>query len=670
MTHFFRTWLVVVLLGSGLWGCSTVVKPTPSSAKTEAEEARAAFPQRLLEARLRAWQTALEIVEAYEHIPADQCQGVAALTRDIRETEKLLGTPVAEHLDRIDANRLVTNNPNFWRAALEISPNDGSLLLLQATLLASAGEIWRANRILIATTQLLPIPHAIRPYYLAHSYGLGSVILLSVRSTEYPTADKNQQTLIHLFEEGLKFWPKNAVLLSELIDTRIRSRVAAARGLTREQMPALIEAALVECRENINQLYLLDPISAASYRGDPAARKKGRELRALWSRLADNDTVLAYKEIGELAQALEAADAPELALVLYRIQVVARGFPGPSDAAAWRRVLPKLIGPGATDALFAAADRGEINVVELNQGLSPGVEQWKGDPAIHPLVLQQVQREIADLTFQIELLKGNPDVEALALRQRGIQHSRAGLYELALEDLHAAMKLIGRQPVLLLDEAIVYAATGHDVEAESLLNEAEKNASGRTLASRERGLFRFGQGRFAEARDALRADVNRDAKASYSAIMAELAARRLGQSEGNMIGRARQEARPGSWPDLCLGFLSGKVSEDVLIREAQQGDSLEVAQKFCEAYFILAQVALAAGNQAKGLDYLESCIETGITGYVEFRLARIELKRLSPEREARTRQWEEKTPRDRPGPPRIKEKKSVEEELLDDTQPA
>lgn len=659
--------IAVVALVSA--GCHTVASPSPTIKKNIAD-ARAVFPERLQETRFRAWQTALEIVDVFERIPADQCPGVAALVRDVRQAQLAIGPSAQRNLDRIDANSLVTNNPNFWRASLEISPNDGSLLLLQATLLASAGEIWRANRILIATTQVLPLPAGVRPYYLAQSYGLGSVILLSVRSTDIQAASKTREAAIGLFEEALAFWPKNAVFLSELIDARIRARLSGGNQLPRDKVQEIVDRVLAEHHDEVDRLYALDPVSAAPYRGTGEARKKGRELRALWSRLSGNESVLGYKELGELAQALEAADAADLALVLYRLQVSARGFPSPSDGAAWRRLLPKLIGAAPAEALFAAVDRGELNVVELNQDTAPGVDQWKGDPAIHPLVMQQVQREIADLTFQIELLRDNPESQIQALRQRGIQYSRAGLYDAALADLDAAMKISGRQPVLLLDEAVVQAAAEHDDAVENLLTEVDRTKTGRALASKEWGLFRFGQGKYQEAWSALRIDARNDPKASYSAIMAELAARRLGKSESEVVGRARQQLRPGSWPDLCLGFLAGKISDDALLHEAQQGDSIEAAQKLCEAYFILAEVELAGGNKTKGMDFLESCIDTGITGFVEFRLARIELKRLSPERESRTRQWEDKAPRDHPGPPRVKDKVPAEEEMLQDQVPA
>ncbi|PTY03803.1 hypothetical protein DB347_21485 [Opitutaceae bacterium EW11] len=652
-------------------GCSTAPVVSRPAEKKAAEDARAALAPRLMEARLRAWQTVLEITEVYEHVPADHCPGIAALVHDIREAQREVGSGASIQLDRLDGDRLVTRNPDFWRAAFEVAPTDGSLLLLHACLLASAGELWRADRILTAATQLVPLSSNVRPYYLAHSYGIGSLVLLSVRSTG--TLAGEPAEAVRQLESSLASWPKNAVALSELIDARVRARAASSGGLgkvPREQLASVVEQGLRDASAEIERLFQVDPMMAAAYRGSSADRKQGRQLRALWTRMADEESVLGLKEIAELEAALEAAHAVELALVLQRVQVVVRGFPAPSDSVAWKRLLPQLIGSEATNELMATADRGELNVIELSQGQLPGVDEWKGDPAIHPLVMQQAQREMADLTFQIEMLREVPEAQAQALRQRGVLASRAGLYESALADLHAAMKLVGRQPTMLLDEAVVFGSSDRDAEAEKLLDELSRMPKGKPLAERERGILRFSQGQFEDAHARLRVEAAENAKEPYAAIMAELAARRVGRSEKRLVERARKHSASGSWPAVCLSFLAGACSDDVLLREAQEGDTLEVAQKLCEAYFILGQVSLASGDQKRGIDYLQSCIETGVTGFIEFRLARAELKRIAPEREASTHQWETSPARERPAQDRPKDKKSVEEELLGEQVPA
>ena len=54
---------------------------------------------------------------------------------------------------KIDANRLSTRNPVFWRAYFEITPGDSGAMLLHAGLLLGAGEISRAAYVLVAARQ-------------------------------------------------------------------------------------------------------------------------------------------------------------------------------------------------------------------------------------------------------------------------------------------------------------------------------------------------------------------------------------------------------------------------------------------------------------------------------------------------------------------------------------
>ncbi len=607
---------------------SGLAKPTEPTRAT-AVAAQENLSSRISEVRSGAWHTAIEITDVYEKISPERCPGIAALVVDIRAAQRRVGEGPSFDLSRFDVDRVVTHNPNFWRAALEVSPSDGSFSLLHATLLASAGEIWRAYRVLCATTQLLPISAEARPYYLAHLYGLGSLMATASRTGEIPTSDF---AAVSQLERGLAAWPKNAVLLHELVDLRMRLVLAEGMKLKKGNQGGRgfseVQSNIKSYHAELERLFALDPIRAAPFRGNPSQRADAQRLNAQWAKMTDADNVLGYKEVRELGDLLESADIPDLALVLRRIEVVARGFPGPSDLAAWRRLLPKLIGAQATDALFSAVDRGDINVVDLDQNDPPSMEDWKGDPAIHPLVLQQVQREIGDLSFRIKVLTGNSPQQADSLQQRALLESRAGLYEAALSDVEKAISLVGRKPDLLLDEVGMYSALGYTERAEALLREVESTADGRRLALRERGLLRFGQGRYSEALEALRDDAKKDPRAIYSALIAELAARRVGGTQKELLQVANRQIPSGSWPDTCLAFLIGKISDEQLLIEAQRGDSLEIAQRLCEAYFILGETALASGERSKAIDLLESCIGTGITGYVEFRLARQELRRL------------------------------------------
>jgi lipoprotein NlpI len=656
--------LATALVAFGFSGC-TSLGPEKAQSAVPISDVRTELPRRLEEVERRAWQTVLEIVEVYEQIPADRCPGVAALTRQIRA---IAVSPAPESLPRYapgQVDELTTGNPNFWRATLEIAPSDGSLLLLQASLLASAGEVWRAGRILTATTQLLPIPASLRPYYLAHVYGFRALVLTSAELLKPGVSIETGAQSLERLGNSLQLWPNNALVLADLIDRTIRIefvRSGKEDHANKDRLPQLFDHALLAAAPRVEELWKLDPIAAAPYRGNAEQRRSGRDLRVKWSQMSDSDSALGHKEIGELAQQLEAAGIDELAFVLYRLQIVARGFPAPNDVAAMRRLWNKSIGSEATAELFAAADRGEINVVELNRASRSSAEEWKGDPAIHPLLMMQSEREIADASFQIEYLQANPPARAEALRKRAVLESRAGLFDAALNDLHEAMQLVGRTPELLIDEMIIHVAANRPQDAERLLQEAEKSPNGKLLARRERGLLRFGQGKFQEAGSALAEEAKSDPGEVYAAIMAELAARRVGKSQKPLLKRAAQSVRAGTWPEVCVRFLLGTVSEESLLREAQSGPALDVAQKLCEAYFIQGQVALAEGRRERGIELLQMCMGTGITGYVEFRLAKLELLRIEPAALEQNRR--SKPPASDSSPAEPHHERSVEEELL------
>jgi len=642
--------LASLLAVAVLWaGCATTGTKVPAGGVPPEEWARQ-FRSDLNEVRQRSWRTALDIVAAYEKIPAEHCPGIAAFVRDMAVARRLVETqPGDADLDQLDLGTLVSRNPNFWRASLEIAPNDGSFLLLHATLLASGGEIWRANRVLMATTQLLPIEARTRPLYLAHVYGLGALIMDSVAGMDERVQGRPFAAAAGVYRDGLAVWPRNGLLLGGLIDLALQEQLSAEgrREVGDERREQLLDVVVARMPEEIARLHAVDPIAAASFRGDADARRHGRDLQRRWTRLTDSDLTLDYKEVGELAAALEKAEAYELALVLQRLLVVSRGFVTPGDFVAWRRLLPRVVGEAAAEPLIAAWDSGEINSVSISGPSGEEEERWQGDPAINALLRQQIERELAERTFRIEMLAGQRVLQAGAYRERGVLHSRAGLHEAALADFQAAADLVGPNAVLSVDRAIVMASLGRDAEADTLLSEVSRRSVDRPLANLERAVLRFSQGRYDEAAELFREEARREPESGYPALLAELAARRNGGSEANLVKRSRAQVRPEAWVAACLRFVEGAISADELFTRAREGGDLRVAEQLSEAHFIVAQVELAAGNVDRGIQELEACIGTGMSGMIEYRLARRELQRLAPEREARLRQGPE-APADRP----------------------
>lgn len=638
-TRLSRLWLVLQLLAAGmLAGCATVAPVGPSFV-SPAERATT-FLSDLAEARQRSWRTALDIANAYGQIPAERCPGIADFLRDLAVARRLVEEKGGEpDLDLLDVGTLVTRNPNFWRASLEIAPNDGSFLLLHATLLASGGEIWRANRVLMATTQILPLEARTRPLYLAHVFGFGAIIMDSVAGIDDRVKGSKFDAVAEVYREGLAVWPRNGLLLGGLVDVAIQKRIAEEpkRQLTDERREQVITEALAGVWAEVTRLDAIDPVAAAAFRGSVEARSQGRNLQRLWSRMGDSDLALGYKEVAELTAALEAAKAHELALVMQRLLVVSRGFVTPGDFVVWRRVLPQIVGEMAAAPLLAAWEGGEINSVSIT-GLEGADSDWQGDPAINAILRQQIEREVAERTFRIDMLAGQSALQAKALRERGVFLGRAGLHNEALSDFAAAIKLVGRNSVLLVDQAVVFGTVGRDDDAEALLTEVTGRRDEAVLATLEYGVLRYGQGRYREALERFRQEARRRPEAGYPALLAELAARRVGKSDRRLLERSLRSVPKDSWVAECLRYVDGGLTAEALFKRAREGGDLRVAEQLSEAHFIVAQTELAAGNTDRGIRELEACISTGMSGMIEYRLARLELRRLAPDREARLRQ--------------------------------
>lgn len=604
------------------------------------------FSADLMDARLRAWQTVLDLTRVYAQIPAGQCPGVSALVRDIDAARRRIAGADGPRLDELDVNALVTRNPNFWRASMEIAPSDGSLLLLQSMLFASAGEIWRANRVLMATTQLLPIDARTRPLYLAHTYGLGALILDSIEGIDARTAGIAPTQVEAVYQDALKAWPGNVLVLSALIELRARAAMAApgpdGKRPTTELESVRRSESLAASREEIERLHVLDPINASVFRGDATSRVAGQKLLAGWQRLSDRGTALGHKEITELVAELEKAGAPELALVLQRLLVVSRGFASPGDAITWRRILPQLIGEPAAGELLTLWAEGGIATVALS-GPDPSELEWTGDVAANPILRHQLDRELGERNFRIDMLQTQPLSLAQAYRERGDLHRRAGRYESALADFASAAGLQAGDPRLDVARAGVLGDLQRDAEAEPIFTALARSRTAKELAEFDFGVFRFGQGRFDEARALFRAEARRFPETGWPAILADLAARRSGGSERRLVARSLEQVSPDSWVAHCLWYLQGGINAENLLRRAREGGELAVAEQLSEAYFLLAQTSLVAGDQAAAIAHLESCIGTGMTNMVEFRLARLELRRLAPDREARLRGAAEST---------------------------
>jgi hypothetical protein len=91
------------------------------------------------------------------------------------------------------------------------------------------------------------------------------------------------------------------------------------------------------------------------------------------------------------------------------------------------------------------------------------------------------------------------------------------------------------------------------------------------------------------------------------------------------------------WPGPVVQFYAGRLTDAEVLKAAASADPKTDKEQRCEAYYYLGMAYLLtlgdvrAGGQgaaSKAREYLEQCVATGVTDFVEYRAARAELERM------------------------------------------
>jgi hypothetical protein len=153
MRHFMIT------VFTGFLGLSVLTSPCRAVQPPQGN-----FPE-LDRAKSFGWQLTILIVKKLEASNRGGFPGMQAWLQDFRKATKGINLQTAPNRwpVKIDADALMTRNPNFWRAYYEIAPADFGLMILQAGLLLAAGEVSRASHVVLIAGQAPGIPKDFQP---------------------------------------------------------------------------------------------------------------------------------------------------------------------------------------------------------------------------------------------------------------------------------------------------------------------------------------------------------------------------------------------------------------------------------------------------------------------------------------------------------------------------
>lgn len=154
------------------------------------------------------------------------------------------------------------------------------------------------------------------------------------------------------------------------------------------------------------------------------------------------------------------------------------------------------------------------------------------------------------------------------------------------------------------------------------------------------GFLYMSLGRFSEAVAPLRRVTQLDPGNEYDYLWYFISLHGAGsREEARVFIRQRAQALKGdAWISYysikpLVRFYAGELTEEALLDKARADDPREDKELKCEAYCYvgLAQLvgAHAPADTAKAVDYFRRCVQTGVTHFGEYQLARRAIERLT-----------------------------------------
>lgn len=284
------------------------------------------------------WDIAAVLAQGMMAADAKRFPGIHAWLKDFRAAG---GTPGKrsgpEPVRRIDTERLVTRNPNFWRAYFELSPGDPGAMLLHAALLMAGGEASRAAYLLIIARQTVEIDKALLQAMNELLVACQRAIAAGAQQVDeavkqYPQG--GHTTVLIRLRAAIDAWPSNglahyeaglAMLAGQYVAAGQQPPSRSRLGLHSELTPSR------EVRTAYDRARSHDPLLIRAYQGDENDAGNvllvlGKRIRPLWDIVArDIKAETRDDDLRGLADAFREAQLQELALALGQVIIGREG---------------------------------------------------------------------------------------------------------------------------------------------------------------------------------------------------------------------------------------------------------------------------------------------------------------------------------------------------------
>lgn len=289
------------------------------------------------EARRNGWDFAGITIRLLRQGKGPELPGIKAWMADYEVIEKQVaalkpGTP----LPKIDADALLTHNPNFWAMYYDIAPGDPALALLHSGILLAGGEAQRASHIAVFALQRPGVEQIMKQALNSVAISAMSAQKTSLEfvqsgvrmhdAGDYPGALKRYDEAIGLLPtNGWAYYEKGFTLRAKLL--RDAGKPAPANDSVAIGEPSTDPAEVLEL---FTQARLHDPFQYQAWQGtDESVLKGARALisrgQPVWEAIRKDATeTVTIEQLADLSEACRIAHIDDYALVLRQIIIARR----------------------------------------------------------------------------------------------------------------------------------------------------------------------------------------------------------------------------------------------------------------------------------------------------------------------------------------------------------
>lgn len=215
---------------------------------------------------------------------------------------------------------------------------------------------------------------------------------------------------------------------------------------------------------------------------------------------------------------------------------------------------------------------------------------------------------------------------------RGVRYDSVGLKILAKIDFHQALKL---QPNLVDAYnflGIYYTQDGEYESAYEAFDDVLELSSEYDYAYLNRGIALYYGERYKLALDDMQSFYTLNPEDGYRALWLYITQEKIDSKKAlEQLQTQRLLLKPDQWSGVLADYYLGKLDDEDVIALAEQNLTRpnEYAERLCEAYFYMAKVAQAKGEDNKAANYFKLTLATNIYDFVEHRYASLELKKYA-----------------------------------------